>query len=107
MPVVRVSNQLWKEISEVAGEDGVSLSYALDKIIDGLRVEREGLLDQIDETPKILGKEYQNQISKLKEQIEKLKAEPKIIEKVIYKNKEAKVYNLKCPWCEKPVKVTA
>jgi len=38
VPIIRVSPKLWKEISEVSGELGVSLSYGLDKIIDDLRM---------------------------------------------------------------------
>jgi len=39
MPVIRVSQRLWKEVTEVAGSEGVSLSYALDKILDEARTK--------------------------------------------------------------------
>jgi len=49
MPVIRVSSRLWNEVTEVAGREGVSLSYALDRIIDEERRKVHELLDQVDE----------------------------------------------------------
>jgi len=82
MPVVRVSNQLWKEITEVSGRDGVSLTYALDKILDGLRGEQEELLNQLDSMPLTI-KDQMQKDGWVKNPKPTVKTVEKVVEKTI------------------------
>ena len=60
MPVIRVSPELWKQITEVSGRKGVSLSYALDYLVDHLR-------EQAHKPPKVVTKEVPKEVVKIKE----------------------------------------
>ena len=60
MPVIRVSPELWKQITEVSGKKGVSLSYALDYLVDHLK-------EQAAKPPRVITKEIPKEVVKIKE----------------------------------------
>jgi len=76
-----VSSKLWNEVTDVAGKEGISLSYALDKIIDEDRRKIQELLDQVDDlarkkTPKPKPKPKTKSKAKLKPNLEPEPAAP-------------------------------